>query len=175
MALFGVAVTAYPFIASLSPSEKAESNSLAVIDKPPLEPGAVYAVIVNGFKLFLLKPTQQQQDSIKALDSHVWDPASLTYKPKLGIYVYWGHSPKWGCPLQHRPPHHSGLIEWGKDAQWLGGYWDSWCEVSYDYSGRAIKTYRYTYNGYTWSKINLKSPTIFYENNDKFLVSIIQR
>ena len=175
MSLSGIVVAAYPFIASLSPSAKAYNDSLVAIDMPPFVPGVVYSENVKGVNLFLLKPTQEQLASIEQLDTHVWDPAAHTYKPKLGIYVYWGHSSKWGCPLEHKPPQQSALIEWDENAKWLGGYWDNWCEVSYDYSGRAIKTYNYTYNGYTWNQKSLKSPSVFYENHGKLYVSILQR
>ena len=175
MSLLGIAAAAYPFFVSLYPSAKAENDSLVVVDIPPLVPGVVYSESVKGVNLFLLKPTKEQRASIKQLDAHVWNPVVNTYNKKLGIYVYWGHSPKWGCPLEDKPPQQSGLMEWDKNAKWLGGYWDNWCEVSYDYSGRAIKTYGYTYNGYTWNQKNLKTPSVFYESNGKLYVSILQR
>jgi hypothetical protein len=62
-------------------------------------------------------------------------------------------------------------LDWEKDALWLGGYWDWVCEVSYDYSGRAIKTYQYTYNGYNWKADNLHSPSVFQKNGAKYVVS----
>jgi hypothetical protein len=175
LTLVGLIATAYPFMASLAPSERAVNDSIAVITLPPLEPGTVYSTNVNGSVLFLLKPNQEQLEAIKALDAHVWEITSNSYKPELGIYAYWGHSPKWGCSLQHQPPQESRLLEWDENAKWLGGYWDGWCEVSYDYAGRAIKTYRYTYNGYTWYPKSLRTPRVFEESRGVYLVSIYQR
>lgn len=175
MSVLGVVATAYPLVASLSPSAKADNDSFVVFDMPPLMPGIVYSENIKGVNLFLLKPTHEQLASIKLLDAHVWNPEIQTYNPELGIYIYWGHSPKWGCPLEHKPAQQSRLVEWDKTAKWLGGYWDSWCEVSYDFSGRAIKTYSYTYNGYTWNQKNLKTPSVFHESHGKFYVSILQR
>jgi Rieske Fe-S protein len=175
MSVFGAGAIIYPFLASLSPSAKAINDSVVIIDAPPLEPGIVYSEDINGTPLFLLKPTQAQRSSIELLNAHVWTPTINTYNPKLGAYVYWGFSPKWGCPLEHKPPQQSRLQEWNKDAKWLGGYWDNWCEVSYDYSGRAIKTYNRTYNGYTWNQKNLKTPSVLYKSHGKLYVSISQR
>ena len=40
----------------------------------------------------------------------------------------------------------------------MGGYFDLMHDPSYDYAGRTIKTYEYTYNGYNVKYPNMKVP-----------------
>lgn len=131
------------------PSAKALNDSIIAVPIPPLEPGVIYPLDVAGRTLFVLKPSQEQTAAIRALDLHVWDVSAPGYLPEEGMYAYWGYSPRWGCPLEHHPPQESMLLGWEANAKWLGGYWDNRCEVSYDYAGRAIRTYGFTYNGYS--------------------------
>lgn len=172
VALFAVA---YPFVAALSPSARALNDSLIVVALPSLEPGVVNTVDVGGKLLFVLKPNGEQVAAIRALDPYVSDLSINSYKKDIGAYVYWAYSSKWGCPLEHKSPQDSRIKEWDSKARWLGGYWDGQCEVSYDYAGRAIKTYQYTYNGYTWEAEGLRSPEISKTAGGKYVVSRYQR
>jgi hypothetical protein len=174
VAILGVTFVAYPFALSLKPSAKAENDSYVTVKLPKLETGIVNKIKIHNSYLFLLRPNQEQNESISLLDDHVWDKTKK-YNSDLEVYVYWGHSTKWGCPLENKEPQESLILHWNKKAKWYGGYWDSWCEVSYDYAGRAIKTWEYTYNGYTFQHENLKAPTVFRKVGDKHLVSIYQR
>lgn len=151
VALIGLTITAYVFIMSLNPSTKVENEALVIVDIPELKYGIVNKIDVKGVPLLMLKPDEKQKASI--LNSHVWTVNSQTYYEELGVYAYWGVSSRWGCPLEHKPPQKSQLLKWDKTAKWLGGYWSVACEDSYDYAGRAIKTYGFTYNGF-----NLASP-----------------
>ncbi len=175
MAVAGIGAAMYPFAASLFPSAKAINDSVVIVDVPPLKPGIVYSINIKGVNLFLLKPDQIQLNSIKELNDHVWKTNSNSFVPELGIFAYWSISPRGQCYLEHKPPQQSMLLEWNKNAKWLGGYWDNLCEVSYDYSGRAIKTYGFTYNGYNSYKNNLISPKVIYESHRKLYVSILRR
>jgi Rieske Fe-S protein len=173
-AIFGMASFVYPFVASLKPSAKAESESYITLKLPALETGVVKIIPIKGNNLLLLLPSKEQIQSISILENHVWNKTKK-YDNELGGYVYWGHSTKWGCTLEHKEPQESLLKEWEKDTKWLGGYWDGWCEVSYDYAGRAIKTWKHTYNGYTFQHENLKVPTVFEKSGESYIVSIRQR
>lgn len=175
LAIGGLLAFAYPFIASLNPSAKALNDSLVSFELPELVPGTVYSVDVKGMKLFVLRPNQAQTEAIKQLDPYVSDKSITTYRKDIGAYVYWGYSSKWGCSLEHQPPQNSRLRDWSEEATWLGGYWDWWCEVSYDYAGRAINKYEYTFNGYTWPGKGLRSPAVFQKSGTKYVVSIYQR
>lgn len=175
LAVIALLAVAYPFIAALSPSARAVNDSLIVVTLPNLEPGVVNSVDVAGNTLFVLMPSEEQLEAIRALDALVSKLSADSYRKDIGAYVYWAHSSKWGCPLEHKTPQDSRIKEWDKDAKWLGGYWDWRCEVSFDYAGRAIKTYQYTFNGYTWDAEGLKTPKVFKKNGDKYVVSIHKR
>ena len=174
VAIVGMALFVYPFLSSLKPSEKAENNSYVTIELPLLETGTVKRITINNNYLFLLRPSREQKESISLLDSHVWDK-TRQFNKELGIYVHWGHSTKWGCALEHKEAQESLIAKWKQNTSWFGGYWDGWCEVSYDYAGRAIKTWEYTFNGYNFQHKNLKVPTLFRKIGDNYLVSIYQR
>lgn len=171
----GLVAIAYPFIGTLHPSAKALNDSLVLIELPKLEPGIVYSADVKGMKLFVLKPNEEQAASIKRLDPYVSDSSISNYREDIGAYVYWAYSSRWGCPLEHQPPQISRLRDWAQSAEWLGGYWDGWCEVSYDYAGRAIYRYEYTFNGLAWPGKGLKTPAVFEKSGTKYVVSIFQR
>ena len=175
LTIVGVVATAYPFIAFLNPSAKAENDSLVLVELPRQETGIVQTIDVNGMKLLLLKPSKTQSDAIKKLDPYVSEVPVNTFREDVGAYVYWAYSSKWDCPLKHQPPQASRLRDWSEKAEWLGGYWDWWCEVSYDYSGRAINKYEYTFNGYTWPGKGLRTPAVFKRSGTKYVVSVYQR
>ena len=159
-ALFGVAASAIPFVSSLAPSERAKDYAKFVFQIPKLEPGHLYTLQVNGRLLFILRPDQKQLESISQLESHVWDTTKGAYVNELDAFVYWGMSTRWGCDLQEKPAEDSGLREWSVKAQWLGGYWDPRCEVSYDYAGRALRRWEFSYNGYADELPNLRKPNV---------------
>ena len=175
LASVGMALLAYPFIASMSVSAKSKNESLVTIEIPTLTPGKLLKIGINGKTLFLLKPDQEQEDTIESLTPHVWNASTSSFNKEIGAYMYWGHSTKWGCPLELLPRQESRLLDWEPNAQWLGGYWDDWCEVSYDYAGRTIKTYAFTRNGYNAELPNLHSPEVFIGSKGKYIVSIYER
>lgn len=171
----GIVFASYPFLSSMGVSAKARNDDLAVIELPKLSPGQIVKVNVNGQELIFLKPDEEQKEAIRVLNDHVWDSDSAAYRQDVGAYVYWGVSTKWGCPLEHKPEQVSRIIKWDESAKWLGGYWDWQCEVSYDYAGRSIRSYAYSFNGYNAEHPNLASPNIFKESNGKYVVSSRER
>lgn len=177
MFLIGIFLSAYPFVASLRLSDKAKNDSVSTIEITELKPGAVYKYDVNGIPLFILKPDEEQTTSLAFLDSHVWEPNVNTFNHEIGAYVYWGVSTKWGCLLAHYDQENgSTMTRWQpSESKWFGGYWDYSCEISYDYAGRAIKTYNYSYNGFNGKYENLHSPSIFRKAKNGYIVSIYQR
>ncbi|MES9981634.1 MAG: hypothetical protein ABW107_23220, partial [Candidatus Thiodiazotropha sp. 6PLUC5] len=102
----------------------------------------------------------EQWDSIKYLNKHVWNKSNDSYIEALGLFIYWGHSTKFGSPLEHHPKNETIPPGWWDDRKWMGGYWHPWDEISYDYAGRAIKTRIHTYNGYNADYPNLQVPKI---------------
>ena len=175
IAFIGVIFSAFPFVKSLSIGPKANNASLVTIDIPQLTVGHLKEMEINGINLYLLKPSKEQVEAIQSLNTHVWNSSINSFNSELGAYVYWGHSTKFGCPLELKPAQESPILHWSQKAEWLGGYWDWRCEVSYDYAGRAIKTYEHTFNGYAAEFPNLDIPRIFKKQNGKIVVSIYQR
>ena len=169
--LVGIAGAAYPFISTLNPTARAFNDAMTMMRLPELETGVIERINIQGNELFFLKPNQQQAEAINILDQHVWDASLKNYYEEYGFYAYWGYSMRFGCPLRHQPAQPSQLIERDENAEWLGGYWHWTCEVSYDYAGRAIKTYRYTHNGFNPQYENLETPTILEKRGDYFLIS----
>ncbi len=177
LGLVALLATGYLFVASMRPSEKALNDSMVAVTLPSLEPGIVYSVDVGGYVLFVLKPNKDQIAAIHFLDSHTSNASTNAYKTDLGVYVYWAYSSRWSwrCPLEHYPPQESSLLQWNKNAKWLGGYWDPQCEVSFDYAGRSVQRDEYTYNGFTWKPEGMKTPSIFEKTGDRYIVSILPR
>ncbi len=161
-ALIGISIMAvgFLFLSSLAPSTKAKSNAEFVMPIPKLESGTLITLRVNDRNVFMLRPDAAQRKSITQLDAKVWNAAQDAYVPELDAYVYWGISTRWGCILQEKPAvEYRAVSEDGKK-QWLGGYWDPICEVSYDYAGRTIRSQAFSYNGYTAEFPNLAKPKL---------------
>lgn len=171
----GLVMAAFPFITSLGPSEEAENQSVVTINIPELEPGKVTKVIVNNVPLFILKPSENQKQSIAQLNEHVWDAKTSSFNEELEAFVYYGLSTNRGCILSHKAPQDSVLMKTKSEAQWFGGFWDNNCEASYDYAGRAIKTYELTFNGLNKQFDNLHSPSVLQKTKNGYLVSIFTK
>lgn len=171
----GLFMSAYPFVASLSLSDKAKHDSIVTIQIPQLIPGVINEILVNGIPLIVVKPDEKQTQHLGVLDSHVWDKSFTSFNKELGAHIYWGLSSRRGCLLSHKPEGKSNITEWSEDNVWYGGFWDYSCEVSYDYAGRAMKTYSYTFNGFTGQFENLSTPSIFRKGSNGYVVSIYQR
>lgn len=150
---------------SLSPSAQTLNEAEVVLPIAPIVSGKVQVFNVRGSPLFLLRPDDQQRQSIAILDAHVVDRNSKAYVAELDAFVYWGVSTNRGCNLEHKIPQDSLLLQWAPDAVWLGGYWNPWCEVSYDYAGRAIDSYEFTFNGYHGRFPNLERPKLKFFGN----------
>jgi len=170
--LLGLAMSAWPFAASMMPSAEAWSRTTVLVDMPELERGIPVRLEVEGTPLFILRPTEAQRQALRALDAHVWSENPSAYRADLDAYVVWGISQRFGCRLQDQPPQPSRITQFDPHAQWLGGYWDPWCEVSYDYSGRAIHSYGFTFNGLTWVPEPLVTPAIFERQGNRYLLSL---
>ena len=170
LVLFGMVISALPFIFSLSPNASSKQDVNIEIFIKDLDEGIVYRYELGRKLILVLKPTKIQLESVRNLDDHVWDKS---YSDFNGVFVLIGHSTstKGGCGLSHYPKDVSRLSN-TKDAEWNGGYWDVACEVSYDYAGRAIKTYEKTYNGYIAQVKNLGVPIVSVLHNKKIVITV---
>jgi hypothetical protein len=169
MSFAGMLALAVPFVAALSPRKE----SIVELDFPVLPAGQPVILNVEGYPLIILRPNKEQMASIQALDTYVTKKDYITFRTDIGAFVYWGLSTKRaGCSrLEVKPQQPSQLTEWDSSAQWLGGYWDPVCEVSFDYAGRAITSYKYSFNGFIGDYPHLNTPLVFMKKGNKLRVS----
>lgn len=158
--LAGIAVFAGMLGNSLAPSARARNGAEVALDLSTLSPGKVEIFHVWGRPLLVLRPNESQRQSIVRLDAHVADRRTDNYVPQLDAYVYWGYATNRGCDIEERPPQASNLRDFMPAAEWLGGYWSPYCDLSYDYAGRMISTYEFTFNGYNLIFPNLSRPKL---------------
>lgn len=167
--LLGGVFALQPFGRALSPTAAARSEAQAIIDLPALTPGQLVQVDVAGRPLFLFRPTAAQRAALASLDGEVWQTESRAWQASIAAYVYWGLSTRNGCRLEEIPSQATARSL--PEGEWLGGYWDARCEVSYDYAGRAIRNRRYSWNGYSREVANLAVPAVFEAVGERYLVS----
>lgn len=158
--LLAVSAAAYPFLSSLSPSERTKNNAEFAFPIPDLREGQPLTLHVNGRPLLLLRPDAHQLESIAKLDQDVWHADRDNWVPELNAFAYWGIGSPFGCELQNVPVGDSTFLPPSYHHNWLGGYWDPRCEVSYDYAGRAIRSPDRAFNGFAPEVPNLRRPQI---------------
>lgn len=169
LSLVAAIAIAVPFVGSMAP----RASAIVEVDFPELKVGVPVRIDVDGSPLLLLLPNDNQLASIAALESHVVDKDYVTFRPEIGAFVYWAiGTRRENCGfLEEQPPQPSRLGDWNNDAKWLGGYWDPVCEVSFDYAGRAIKTYEYSYIGFVGDYPPLETPLVLKKSGGKLQVS----
>ena len=81
-----VAATAVPFVASLTPSERAKAAGAPVeVDISKLQPGQMMTVEWRGKPVWIINRTKEMLDSLKKTDGEVSDPNSE--KPQQPEYA----------------------------------------------------------------------------------------
>jgi hypothetical protein len=163
--IVGLAVVVAVLASSLEPSAQTKNDADVLIHLAPIVPGELQTFNVKGRPLFVLRPNQMQRENIAKLDPHVSDKNQGAYVPQLDAFVLWGLSTNRGCPLEHKPPQQSRLLDENPNAVWLGGFTSDWCEASYDYAGRTITTYEFTFNGFRVPLPNLEKPRLSVAGN----------
>lgn len=159
LSLLGLGLLLYPFLASMGPSAAPRTEYVKEIDLTELTEGEVHSYLIGRQQILIMKPTPDQLESLERLNEHVWDKEYASFD---GVFVLVGFSTgkRGPCLLKHIPKQKSQLVEYDSRAKWHGGYSDTNCEVSYDYAGRAIKEYMYTYNGFVERLRNLEVPDV---------------
>ena len=155
----------------MEPSQHAINTATYEIKVGELDIGVPKFHRQKGRLLIFLRPNENQLQTIKELDKHVWNPSLANFNSDLNAYVYWGENTRWGCELEHVPPGESRFKDDDESAKWLGGYWDPLCESSYDYAGRTIKSWKYTRNGLNLEVPNLRKPIL--HRNAKGVVFVV--
>ena len=144
-----VAATAVPFVASLTPSERAKAAGAPVeVDISKLAPGQMMTVEWRGKPVWIINRTKEMLESLKKTDSEVSDPASdkpmqpayaknetRSIKPEIlvavGICTHLGCSPS--DKFKTGP-------ESGVSADWPGGFLCPCHGSTFDLAGRVYKS-----------------------------------
>ncbi|WP_374602954.1 ubiquinol-cytochrome c reductase iron-sulfur subunit [Niveibacterium sp.] len=143
-----VAGAAVPFLASLSPSERAKAAGAPVeADISKLQPGEMMTVEWRGKPVWILRRTKEQLASLAAVKGEVADPDSArseqpeycknTYRSikdeylvTIGICTHLGCSPS----SKFQPGAESGM-----GADWKGGFLCPCHGSTFDLAGRVFK------------------------------------
>jgi ubiquinol-cytochrome c reductase iron-sulfur subunit len=144
----GAVVAAWPFLASLAPSERAKALGAPVtVDISKLEPGARLTVAWRGKPVWIVKRTPAMLENLKKVSVDVLrDPASeeeqqpqyahneaRAIKPEVLVMI--GSCTHLGCSPIFRPDFPAPEI----DAHWQGGFYCPCHGSKFDMSGRVYK------------------------------------
>lgn len=143
----GVGAAAWPFLASLAPSERAKALGAPVeIDVTKLEPGQMAIVPWRGRPIWVIRRTPEMLASLDKVEGELRDPESKepqqpkyitgdarAIKPEILVMV--GSCTHLGCSPTFRPDHPAPEI----DANWQGGFYCPCHGSKFDLSGRVYK------------------------------------
>lgn len=143
----GAAAAAVPFLASLSPSEKAKALGAPVaIDISQLKPGELKIVAWRGKPVWVVRRTPEMVASLEKITGDLADSASeepqqpayvkgdaRALKPDVMVLV--GSCTHLGCSPTFRPDHPAPEI----DSNWQGGFYCPCHGSKFDLSGRVYK------------------------------------
>ncbi len=142
----GVVAAAWPFLASLQPSAKAQAlgaPTKAPIDK--IEEGQQVTFVWRGQNVWVLRRSKDMVDNLAKVKDRLADPdckqdqqpaycknATRSIKPEYLIMQ--GKCTHLGCSPKFRPDHPAPDV----DANWLGGYYCPCHGSRYDLAGRVF-------------------------------------
>ena len=143
-----VAATAVPFVASLTPSERAKAAGAPVeVDISKLAPGQMMTVEWRGKPVWIINRTKEMLDSLKKTESEVSDPNSekpmqpeyaknegRSIKPEILVAV--GICTHLGCSPSDK--FKTGA-ESGVSNDWPGGFLCPCHGSTFDMAGRVYK------------------------------------
>ncbi len=143
----GAVAAAWPFLASLRPSERAKALGAPVsIDISKLEPGQRVTVAWRGKPVWVVRRTPEMLESLPKVDAELRDPNSD--EPQQPVYaknearsirpdvlVMVGSCTHLGCSPTFRPDHPAPEV----DPNWQGGFYCPCHGSKFDMSGRVYK------------------------------------
>jgi ubiquinol-cytochrome c reductase iron-sulfur subunit len=143
----GVAAWAWPFLASLKPSARAQALGAPVIaDIGNIEPGQKVTFVWRGRPVWVVRRTPEMLKTLPALAGNLRDPESKeeqqpkyvtgearAIKPEYLVMV--GTCTHLGCSPTFRPDHPAPEI----DTNWQGGFFCPCHGSKFDLSGRVYK------------------------------------
>lgn len=143
----GAGVAAWPFLASMQPSAKAQAAGAPVeADISKLEPGGKLTVEWRGQPVWIVRRTEQNLKDLVALNDTVSDPDSkVEQQPKYATNQYRSRKPEYlvtvgicthlGCSPTFRPE--MAPADLGPD--WRGGFFCPCHGSFFDLAGRVYK------------------------------------
>lgn len=143
----GVVAAAWPFLASLKPSERAKALGAPVaIDISAVEAGQRITVAWRGKPVWVIKRTPEMLASLPQVDADLLDPQcqaqqqpdyvkgeARAIKPEIMVLI--GVCTHLGCSPIFRPDHPAPEIA----ANWQGGFYCPCHGSKFDLSGRVYK------------------------------------
>lgn len=143
----GLAAAAYPFLASMTPSERARALGAPVeVDLSGLRSGELLTVSWRGRPVWVLKRTPAMLASLEHDDTLLVDPNSTrseqpkncvnryrSVKPEVAVIV--GVCTHLGCTPTYRPEAGDTSI----DVNWPGGFYCPCHGSKFDLAGRVFK------------------------------------
>jgi ubiquinol-cytochrome c reductase iron-sulfur subunit len=166
----GAGFVAWPFLASLKPSERAKALGAPVIqDISLLEPGQKLNVAWRGKPVWIVKRTPEMLASLAKVKDQLADPDNeMPQQPdyikgdaralKPEILVMIGSCTHLGCSPTFRPDHPAPEIA----ADWQGGFYCPCHGSKFDLSGRVYKNVP--------APINLQVPPYRFENDTTVVI-----
>ena len=173
--LFGLAVVAIVFFDAAFPDNPENAPASVVINISDFAIGEPKIFELSATRpLIILRADRQQLDSLAALELHVWEQDVDARMLSSRIFVHWAFSTGkfGGCRLKHVPPVKRPVAETQGAVGWLGGYWGSGCDASYDYAGRAIKSPQYSYGDYVGRSQSLHAPNMTVLDKDRISINL---
>lgn len=144
----GVAAVAWPFLASMRPSARAQAAGAPVeVEISQVEPGQLIRVEWRGKPVWVVRRTQEQLDALPKTIDKLRDPNSLivSQTPEFARNEYRSIKPEFlvllgicthlGCAPTYRPE--VGPPDLGPD--WFGGFFCPCHGSRFDLSGRVYK------------------------------------
>ncbi|MCB1997420.1 MAG: ubiquinol-cytochrome c reductase iron-sulfur subunit [Burkholderiaceae bacterium] len=143
----GLTATAVPFVASMSPSERARAIGAPVsVDLQGMQPGELRTVEWRGQPVFVLRRSAEMMERLEQHDDLLADPlskrsdqpeyaanADRSVNPEFGVMV--GICTHLGCIPTFRPT--PGAPDIG--ASWPGGFYCPCHGSKFDLAGRVFK------------------------------------
>ncbi len=145
--LVGVGIGAIPFVASMSPSERAKAAGAPVeVDISDLPPGQMKVAEWRGQPVWVINRTQEMLDSLSEVEDELLDPESeVDQQPEYAINQYRSRRPEiavivglcthLGCSPTEKLAQ--GSLEGVSD--WPGGFFCACHGSKFDLAGRVYK------------------------------------
>lgn len=166
----GVAALAYPFLASMSPSERARAEGAPVeVPIAKLEPGEQVKVVWRGKAVSVVKRTPEMLEKMKQVAGDLLDPESKqpqqpgyaanefrSRKPEVLVLVT--NCTHLGCSPQYTPQ----AVPQEFEPNWKGGFYCPCHGSKFDLAGRVYKNVP--------APLNLVVPPYRFVNDDLIVV-----